>query len=123
MKVKEEDSDAEEGLGGSSDSEDGEFVPKLDPELQVDTVMAEPTQQQVDLNEKFIKDVQGRLSNAVLPVLQRHLTDAGSTIKGKEGEGKKVRTFVAVSVAKIIRKLPVDQFRRQLHKLINLIVT
>jgi hypothetical protein len=34
----------EEALGGSSDSEDGEFVPKLDPELQEDTVMAEPTQ-------------------------------------------------------------------------------
>jgi hypothetical protein len=71
MKVKEEESDAEEALGGSSDSEEGEgeFVPKLDPELQVDTVMVAPTQQQVDLNEKFIKDVQGRLSNAVLPVL------------------------------------------------------
>ena len=67
--------------------------------------------------------MQERLKTAVLPVLQRHLTDAGSTIKGKEGEGKKVRTFVAVSVAKIIRKLPMDLFRKQLHKLINLIVT
>jgi len=41
MKFKEEESDAEEALGGSSDSEE-EFEPKLDPELQADVKMAEP---------------------------------------------------------------------------------
>lgn len=69
MKPKEEESEAEEALGGSSDSEEAEYDPKLDPELQADVVMAEPTQQEIDKDAKFIKDVQGRLTNAVLPVL------------------------------------------------------
>jgi len=33
-----------------------------------------------------------------------------------------IRSFVAVSIAKIIRRLPVQQFTLYLHKLINLIV-
>jgi len=34
-----------------------------------------------------------------------------------------VRGFVAVSVAKVIRKLPIHSFKAHLHKLVNLIVT
>jgi hypothetical protein len=33
-----------------------------------------------------------------------------------------IRSYVAVCIAKIIRKLPITQFRNQLNKLVNLIV-
>jgi len=39
-----------------------------------------------------------------------------------KGENTTIRSFVAVSIAKVIRKLPVEQFSLYLQKLINLIV-
>ena len=39
-----------------------------------------------------------------------------------KGEKKTIRSFVAVSIAKVIRKLPVSSFSLHLRKLVNLIV-
>jgi len=46
----------------------------------------------------------------VLPLLQRHLTEA----KKKDDEKQVIRSYVAVSIAKVIRKLPVNSFKIQL---------
>ena len=51
----------------------------------------------------------------VLPFLNRHILQT-------KGENTTIRAFVAVSIAKVIRKLPVDLFSLHLQKLINLIV-
>lgn len=59
--------------------------------------------------------IQKRLQKKVLPILQRHLTQ-------QKKDTATIRSYVAVTIAKVIRKLPVDQFKLHLQKLINLIV-
>ena len=65
--------------------------------------------------EERVIDIQTKLLNKVLPVLEAHLTE--------NNDKRTVRGFVAVCYAKIIRKLPPNKFNVKLHKLVNLIVT
>jgi len=47
-----------------------------------------------------------------LPVLQRHLFESVKSNKQKERNAQEpIRSFVAVAIAKIIRKLPIQFFR------------
>ena len=66
------------------------------------------------LTEAQVLDIQSKLLNKVLPVLERHLTENGDT--------HSVRGFVVVCLAKTIRKLPLSKFNARLQKLVNLIV-
>lgn len=52
--------------------------------------------------------------------MQRHLQETSK--KDQSGGVLPLRGFVAVSIAKVIRKLPIQQFQVQLQKLINAIV-
>jgi U3 small nucleolar RNA-associated protein 20 len=61
-----------------------------------------------------VLDVQSKLLNKVLPVLERHLTEHGDKFS--------IRGFVVVCLAKTIRKLPLPKFNARLQKLVNLIV-
>ena len=62
-----------------------------------------------------VEDIQQKFQKKVLPLLQRHILQV-------KGENTTIRSFVAVSLAKVIRKLPVKEFTMYLQKLINLIV-
>jgi U3 small nucleolar RNA-associated protein 20 len=62
-----------------------------------------------------VEDIQSKLHKKVLPFLNRHILQT-------KGENTTIRAFVAVSIAKVIRKLPVDLFSLHLQKLVNLIV-
>ncbi len=73
-----------EDVGSDSDSE------KEDVAMEVDTNKAEV--------------IQNQLLKKVLPLLQRHLIEV-------KGEKKTIRAFVAVSIAKVIRRLPVGMFK------------
>lgn len=50
-----------------------------------------------------VEDIQSKLHKKVLPFLSRHILQT-------KGENTTIRAFVAVSIAKVIRKLPVDLF-------------
>lgn len=68
------------------------------------------------------RQIQMKLQRKVLPVLQRHLFDSGKKTglaESKNRQKQPIRSFVAVAIAKIIRKLPIQFFRSQLQKLIN----
>jgi len=58
------------------------------------------------LTEDQVKDIQAKLFNKVLPVLERHLTESD--------DKHTVRGFVAVCYAKTIRKLPPARFNTKL---------
>jgi len=66
------------------------------------------------LTESQVLDIQSKLLNRVLPVLERHLTE--------KGDKHSVRGFVVICLAKIIRKLPLPKFNTRLSKLVNMIV-
>ena len=69
----------------------------------------------VEMISDKVEDIQQKLHKKVLPLLSRHILQT-------KGENSTIRAFVAVSIAKVIRKLPVDLFSLHLQKLINLIV-
>lgn len=50
-----------------------------------------------------------------MPILERHITD-------KDADNQ-MRSFVVLSIAKLIRKLPLEKFNTLLRKLVNTIVT
>lgn len=62
-----------------------------------------------------IKDIQTKLSEKILPILEKHLTDTK--------EKKIVRSFVAECYVKTIRKLPHAKFLGHLKRLVNLVVS
>ena len=72
-------------------------------------------QKDTKLSLKQIKDIQQKLQQKVLPVLERHLTEH----KDKQS----VRGFVSECYVKTIRKLPYPRFMTCLQRLINLLVT
>ncbi len=55
----------------------------------------------VEKHEDKLEDIQKKLFYKVLPILERHLTDTAD-----EEEQHHVRTFVAISIVRTIRKLP-----------------
>lgn len=67
------------------------------------------------MSKERVADIQAKLLHKVLPVLERHLTDSKDT--------HAVRSFVAVCYVQTIRRLPLSNFDRCLHRVVNLIVT
>lgn len=91
----------------------------------MDVIAVDRKMKEEGLQLDFKKKIQMKLQRKVLPVLQRHLFDSSNKrAVDKKGNNKKpIRSFVAVAIAKIIRKLPIPLFRSQLQKLLNQIVT
>ena len=81
-----EESEDESSSDNESDSDNEEITKK---------------QLKIADNESKVLTVQKRLLKKVLPILQRHLTQTKKEITT-------IRSFVAVSIAKVIRRLPVD---------------
>lgn len=54
----------------------------------------------VEMLSDKVEDIQAKLQKKVLPLLQRHIIQT-------KGENTIIRSFVAVSIAKVIRRLPV----------------
>ena len=94
-------------LDGFESEEDGDNSANSDDE--------EKAGKNVEMLSDKVEDIQAKLQKKVLPLLQRHIIQT-------KGENTVIRSFVAVSIAKVIRRLPVQQFTLYLHKLINLIV-
>ena len=67
-----------------------------------------------ELSKTQVLDIQSKLINKVLPVLERHLTE--------NDDKHSIRGFVVVCLAKTIRKLPPATFSNRLSKLVNMIV-
>ena len=67
------------------------------------------------MSKEQVADIQAKLLHKVLPVLERHLTDSK--------DSHAVRSFVAVCYVQTIRRLPLSNFDRCLHRVVNLIVT
>ena len=66
------------------------------------------------LGEAKVLDIQDKLLNKVIPVLEKHLSESN--------DKHTIRGFVTVCYAKTIRKLAPNKFNNKLHKLVNLIV-
>lgn len=64
--------------------------------------------------------IQQKLALKVLPHLMSHLAEIKTKVA--TNEVTPIRSYVAVCIAKLIRKLPVAQFNHSLNKLINIIV-
>jgi TATA-binding protein-associated factor Taf7 len=61
-----------------------------------------------DMAEVGTSDIQKKLLEKVLPILERHLTEAKST---KEDDGQPViRSFVVLSIIKLLRRMPLSTF-------------
>lgn len=67
-----------------------------------------------------VKDIQLKLQQKVLPILERHLTDVKNT---QTDEQPIIRSFVVLSILKVIRKLPLHSFQNGLNKLVSTIVS
>ena len=116
-----DDDENENESDGASDDDGADNEQPADVDvIQIDKKMQdENASNAIDFKRK----IQMKLQRKVLPVLQRHLFEANKSTKQKERNAQEpIRGFVAVAIAKIIRKLPLQFFRSQLQKLINLIV-
>ena len=96
-----------------SDSEQSDDEAVVDDKKDADNVEV--------MDAARVRDVQDKLVKKVLPLLQRHLQETANK-KDKRDGVLPIRGFVAVSIAKVIRKLPIHQFKVQLQKLVNAIV-
>ena len=68
----------------------------------------------------MVKDIQSKLFQKVLPILERHLFDAP---KPQNEAPPIIRSFVVMSIVKTIRKLPLHIFQNSLSKLVSTIVS
>lgn len=90
---------------------------QVEEEIQIAEAAEDEEMEVVDkktLTKAQVLDIQSKLLNKVLPVLERHLTEAG--------DKHSIRGFVVVCLAKTIRKLPLAKFNARLQKLVNMIV-
>ncbi|CDW84473.1 small subunit processome component 20 homolog [Stylonychia lemnae] len=105
------------------EDEEQQLVKKQQQELKVQT----------DKNNKMLlQNVQQKLYQKVLPILERHFADYEEKEDKMDGSSNEtgmnlgygsIRSFVVLGIAKLIRKLPIDQFINQLSKLINNIIS
>lgn len=70
-----------------------------------------------DLNS----DIQSKLYQKILPVLERHMMDAKDT--SKDDSQPTIRSFVVLGIIRLLRKLPQHIFQNQLGKLVTTIVS
>jgi hypothetical protein len=66
-------------------------------------------------------EIQKKLYQKILPVLERHMMDAKDT--QNEESQPTIRSFVVLSIVKLLRKLPVHTFQNSLSKLVTTIVS
>jgi len=86
-------------------NEDGEQDENIEEAEESESEL-EDVEMKGALTEEQVADIQSKLLNKVLPVLEKHLTETG--------DKKTVRSFVTVCYAKTIRKLPVAKFHTKL---------
>ena len=68
-----------------------------------------------------IGGIQTRLMTKVLPILERHLTESKTT---KDEDGQPViRSFVVMSIIKLLRRMPLTTFQHGIGKLVSTIVS
>jgi TATA-binding protein-associated factor Taf7 len=68
-----------------------------------------------------IGGIQTKLMTKVLPILERHLTESKST---KDEDGQPViRSFVVMSIIKLLRRMPLTTFQHGIGKLVSTIVS
>ena len=72
------------------------------------------------MEDSGIPDIQKKLLTKVLPILERHLTDGKSE---NEDEMPVVRSFVVLSIIKLLRKMPLNTFQQGISKLVSTIVS
>ena len=66
-------------------------------------------------------DIQSKLYQKILPVLERHMMDAKDT--SKDDSQPTIRSFVVLGIIRLLRKLPQHIFQNQLGKLVTTIVS
>ncbi|TNV87999.1 hypothetical protein FGO68_gene14880 [Halteria grandinella] len=80
-----------------------------------------------EVEQAHITDIQQKIYQKVLPILERHMFDAPTAVekKGKDDkpETPTIRSYVVVSIMKAIRKLPLGIFQNQFRKLVSTIVS
>ena len=96
--------------------------PDADAESEDDELIIEADKVAIDEDgASGVSDMQKKLLTKVLPILERHLTDAKST---KEEDGQPViRSFVVLSIIKLLRKMPLNTFQHGIGKLVSTIVS
>lgn len=66
-------------------------------------------------------DIQSKLYQKILPVLERHMMDAKDTTK--DDSQPTIRSFVVLGIVRLLRKLPQHIFNNQIAKLVTTIVS
>ena len=77
-----------------------------------------------DLKEAgSITEMQRKLMTKVLPILERQLTDAKGGKNKEEDSQPVIRSFVVLSIIKLLRKMPINTFQNGIGKLVSTIVS
>ena len=67
----------------------------------------------------MVSDIQSKLYNKVLPILERHLTEATTSSE----DSPVIRSFVVLSIARTLRHLPRHNCQHGRQKLVSTIVS